>query len=356
MTNTSLNRRMVLGLSAGAMASAILPGSPAVASTRTISVALKSMSAAAINLYIAQEIGYAQAEGLQIEALTLGSGTNCLAALEKGEVEFAVVASSFMLPLLAKGTFPNVKAFYEYTYPYKWDIAVQPDSDIRSYADLKGKTIGVPNLGTTEYPVTRIAVRNAGLDPDNDVKWLAVGEGVTAGVALDRGSVDALGYSDISFGIIEAAGLSIRYLPRPAEVPMIGGLFIGANADALQSDRETCVAYGRCVAKASRFLLASPKAGALAFARQFPATMPRNVSLNEGVEQTATILQKRIKLYEPPYPDIRMGTIVESEFQQEVDFLELEVADFSGIYTNDLIDEINAFDAGEVEKHAREYT
>ena len=74
--------------------------------------------------------------------------------------------------------------FYQYTYPYKWDIAVKPGSPIKSYADLKGKKIGVSDFGGTEYPVTKNVLKALGLDPEKDVNWVSVGNGTPAGVAL----------------------------------------------------------------------------------------------------------------------------------------------------------------------------
>ena len=38
--------------------------------------------------------------------------------------------------------------------------------------------------------------------------WIAVGAGVTAGVALQRGVIDALAYFDTGFGQIDAAGIA----------------------------------------------------------------------------------------------------------------------------------------------------
>ena len=55
---------------------------------------------------------------------------------------------------------------------------MKPESGIQKYEDLKGKKIGVSDLGTTDYPVTRAVLQNIGIDPDKDVTWTAVGAGV----------------------------------------------------------------------------------------------------------------------------------------------------------------------------------
>ncbi|WP_164252393.1 ABC transporter substrate-binding protein, partial [Stenotrophomonas maltophilia] len=75
-------------------------------------------------------------------------------------------------------------------------VVVKPSSAIRCYADLKGKRVGVSDFGATEYPVTRNVLKTLGIDPDADVKWIAVGNGVQAGVALQRDAIDALAYYD----------------------------------------------------------------------------------------------------------------------------------------------------------------
>jgi NitT/TauT family transport system substrate-binding protein len=157
-----------------------------------VGIGFKALNSGTINLYVSEELGYAAQSGLKIESAVLGTANNCLIAIDNGTCEFAVISSSFLLPLVAQGQMSSIVAFYEYTYPYKWDIVVKPNSSIKSYKDLRGKKIGVSNLGVSDYPVTRTVLRKIGIDPDKDVSWVAVGEGVTAGIALNRGDIDAL--------------------------------------------------------------------------------------------------------------------------------------------------------------------
>ena len=201
---------------------------------------IKSVNPIIINILISEQLGYTKEEGLQFTPVALGTNSNAQIAVDKGDVEFAVGTPSFQFPLFAKGQLPPIVNYYEYTYPYKWDVAVKPESGIQKYEDLKGKKIGVSDLGTTDYPVTRAVLQNIGIDPDKDVTWTAVGAGVSAGVALQRGVIDALAYFDTGFGQIDAAGIAMRMLPRPANVPLIGGLFISAMANFLKDNRKIC--------------------------------------------------------------------------------------------------------------------
>ncbi|MFZ8318602.1 hypothetical protein ACO1LA_14235, partial [Staphylococcus aureus] len=84
----------------------------------------------------------------------LGGNANVQVAVERGDVEIGIGVPSFGLPLLAKGEWGSAVNFYEYTYHYKWDVATLPGAPLRSYAELRGKKIGVSDFAATEYPVT----------------------------------------------------------------------------------------------------------------------------------------------------------------------------------------------------------
>jgi NitT/TauT family transport system substrate-binding protein len=316
---------------------------------------IKSVNPIVINILISEGLGYTREEGLSFAPVALGTNANVQIALDKGDVEFGVGAPSFQFPLFAKGQLPPIVNYYEYTYPYKWDVAVKPDSGIQRYEDLKGKKIGVSDLGTTDYPVTRAVLQNLGIDPDKDVTWTTVGAGVSAGVALQRGVIDALAYFDTGFGQIDAAGIEMRMLSRPANIPLIGGLFISARADFLKNNRKTAIGFARAVSKASEFLLANPEAGARVFIKMYPETAPRGASEADAVKSILFAAIRRIPLFRPPYPNTKMGFIRESELMLDAKFLDLDIKDITPMFTNDMIDEINNYDRDKVIAQAKAY-
>jgi NitT/TauT family transport system substrate-binding protein len=346
-------RSMILS---GIAAGALLPLAPAFGQNlRTIrlGVGLKILNSTFLNVMIGERLGTLKTEGLHLEGLALGAMSSVFVALDKGDIEFGIMSPSVVLPLYAKGELPPITAFYEYTYPYKWDVAVAPNSPLQRYEDLRGKKIGVSNLGSTDYPVTAEVLKNLGIAPDKDVSWIAVGEGVTGGVALNQGSIDALAYFDTGFATIENAGITLRYLPRPQQVPMIGGFFIGARRDFIAKNRAACVGFGRAIAMASEFTLANPPAAARAFLDLYPSAAPRDASPAEAVAQIANQIRRRIDLYRPPYPGVKMGGINEAEIREEAEFAGIAIKDLTPLYTNDLIDEINDFDRNKVIAEAK---
>lgn len=318
-------------------------------------VSFKAVNATVINLMIGERLGYAKEEGIELGLVTTGSIGAMLAGVSQGTFECCGVTISMMAPLLAKGQLPPITAIYEFTYPYKWDIAVKPDSPIKSYEDLRGKKIGVESLGTTTYPVTKMVLSRIGLDPDKDVQWQAVGAGTTSGIALSNGVIDALAYFDTGFDLLEIAGIPFRVLPRPKSVPLIGGFMIGARREYLKEHRTRLVGFGRCIAKSTVFTLANPVTAASAFLDMYPGMARRGASRDDSVRLIVHAMKRRIQLYNPPYPGAKLGSMNSDEMRLEADFAGFKNLDISPLYTNELIDEVNDFDRSKIVTQAKSY-
>ena len=311
-----------------------------------------------VNILIAEKLGFYKEEGLTMEVIPLGSNAATMQALQSKRVEFGAGTAAFHLPVVAKGENVPLINYFEFTYPFKYAMAVKPDSAVTAFPQLKGKRIGISKFGVNEYPIGKALLALSNVDPEKDVTWLAVGEGVTAGIALKNGAVDALIYDDTGFGTIEAAGIPIRYLAIPGGVPEIGGVFIQSHVDTLKEHRDWAVGFARAVAKSSVFVQRNPEAAAYAFIEMFPQAAPKGVSIQQQVKAIQTSVVKRMPLYSPYDKSItKWGYIKGSEWEAEVKFADLEgkVGDLSRLYTNDLIDDINRFDADAIRKFADQY-
>ncbi len=105
-------------------------------------------------------------------------------------------------------------------------LIVKPDSPIKSFADLKGKTLGhVP--GIQWRTISRHMVRAAGLNPDTDIKLveLAVGLQVSAVVG---GTVDAVLALEPVGSIAVASGKAARAITNPAAQLIADPFYSGA--------------------------------------------------------------------------------------------------------------------------------
>jgi NitT/TauT family transport system substrate-binding protein len=318
----------------------------------------KTIAPLAMNLVIGQQLGYFRDEGLDMEFKAIGTHVAITEGIKNGSLEFGVGSPTFLLPLVAKGDpFPAIQ-FFEYTYPFKWDWAVLENSPIKEIGDLKGKKLGVASFGTVEQQIGKAMLKQRGIDADSDVTWTAVGEGTPGHVALTRGDIDAMIYFDTGFGGWDAAGLRYRLLPRPNDVPQVGGFFIESTPQFLKDRREHAVGFARGVSKGTVFALENPDAAAKLFLKMFPESGSPGKSEAENVQAIKVSVARRMPLWKAPDPTItKWGFIREQEWKDEVAFAGLtdKITDVKPFFTNELIDDINKFDAEAVKRQARDF-
>ena len=321
-----------------------------------IGIGTKAITPLNIDMLISERQGYCREEGLSCEAVPLGSISAIIANIAAHRLDMGVTVPTFSVAIAARGETLPIVNFFESTYPYKYRLAVKPNSSIKNFSDLKGKRIGVP---TNDQMANGLSlIRAAGLDPQRDVTWITVGDGVSGGLALQRNDVDALFSYNVLFGTVEAAGIKLAYLPIPSNVPKVGGLFIAATPDFLKENRAVAVGFGRATAKTQIFIRENPEAAAYLFAEMYPEALPKGFPLRDQVRSVLLPVMKRMALYKSYDPSVtKAGYIDKREWQSEIDFAGFhdKIKDPKIFFTNDLIDEINQFDHEAVKASARDF-
>jgi len=320
--------------------------------------ATKTITALSADTLVAEYLGYYKQEGLTVNLITLGSTGAILAALNNGSIEFAQMSTQAQLPVAARGERLPAINFFEATYPFRFGLGVLPGSPIKSYADLKGKTVGVPNFGSNEYQTARMIVKQSGLDPDKDVTWLVVGDGgATNAHALERKDIAAVYTSDIGFGAIEATGVKIIAIPLPEKIPVVGGIYLATTPNILSKHRDWAVGLARGLTKAHIFIRENPKAAAYIFGLMAPSAVPVGKSVEEQVKTTMIPLSSRMGFFFPYDKSDPIGFMKERDWHNEVSFVGLDskIKDVSQFYTNDLVKEVNTFDVEAIKTQARTF-
>ena len=322
--------------------------------------AFNAITPVIINVIVAEYLGYFRQEGITVEPLPLGSLALVSAQLSAGRIEVGASSMEFALTQLAKGEKYNQVAFFETAYPFKWAIAVKPESDLRSLAQLRGKRMGVTAFGITDFEMGKALLRLEGIDPEKDVTWTAVGAGVLAGLALSRGNVDALIYFDTGFGQIEAQGIPLRYLDLPKSRPNVGGILFWTTPTLISSSRAEIVGFGRATAKAQAFILENPRAAAEIFLRAYPEAAPKGKSREEQIAATLVPIVKRMPLYKHYDPMVKdVGFISPAEISEEARFygVDQKIGDqLTHLFTNELAPETSAFDVDKIVAEAKSFT
>src|SRR4030095_3752467 len=100
-------------------------------------------------LTVAERKGFFIREGLKLDVVPIPGGTDrIVAALDKGEIDAGKNATPYLIQAVLKGS-DAVAVIAQTTNPV-YSLIVGPE--VKSFADLKGKVIGLSHAGGTNKP------------------------------------------------------------------------------------------------------------------------------------------------------------------------------------------------------------
>lgn len=143
-------------------------------------------------VYVAKEKGFFKDQGVRIDYFHFPGGARARDALIAGNVEFTDMVSAHVATARLKGRpLKIVGSLFNREF---WTLVVRRDLQgrVKSVADLKGLTLGATTAGSGSHVHLARLVKQAGLDPDRDVKIVFVGELSTMYTALRAGKIDAM--------------------------------------------------------------------------------------------------------------------------------------------------------------------
>lgn len=183
--------------------------------------------------YVAIEEKLFEKACIELESNKMESPNQIIDALIAERADFGPPGAAAGIAMIAESKFPGkLKVFGLQGGGIKVNrindgLIVKPESEIKSFADLKGKTLGhLP--GIQWRTISRYMVRAAGLDPDKDITLtdLAVGMQVPAVVG---GTVDATLSLEPVGSIAVASGKAKRAITNPVASVIADPFYSGAS-------------------------------------------------------------------------------------------------------------------------------
>jgi NitT/TauT family transport system substrate-binding protein len=204
--------------------------------TKKLSIAYSNLIFDSLPLWVAKESGIFARNGLDVDLQYIAS-SNAFAALLAGQVEATAGGGSEVVSGVAGGADVVVIVNLLPIYPY----FMESPADIRTPQDLKGKLIAITNPGATFDIASRVALRNEGLDPDQDVQWIKTGSVINVQSALLSGQVQG-GLAQVPDTLrLEAGGMhpvidmSTLNAPAAGTVISMQRGYVDANKDVVQN-------------------------------------------------------------------------------------------------------------------------
>jgi NitT/TauT family transport system substrate-binding protein len=316
----------------------------------------KTVTSAAAPFAIATKMGWYK--NLKVQLVPIAGSTDCVKLVATGDVPYSLPSVEPLAPARVQGV--KGKIFYTAYQGNIYGIAVPKDSPVQSLKDLKGKKIGVASMSSGGVPVARGLLAMSGLNPETDAQIVVVGEAAQAAALLRSGQVAALSLYDTQYALVDSAGVQLRMLDSgPVARFPSNGFF--ALEETLRKDRAQAIELVRGYAMGTVFALANPEAAVKIVFEVYPQTIPSGKSEEEGLKSEVRTLLARAAHWKLEAGGVkRWGESSVKDFDAYEDFLLKwkvikEKVPATDLVTNDLIDEVNRFDAKRIADQAKAY-
>ena len=316
----------------------------------------RTISSAAAPFAVATKMGWYKDDGVEIDLVALAGSGDCVKATATREIAFSLPSVEPLAAARAQGV--KAKIFYTAYQGNIYGIAVPADSPIQKITDLKGKTVGVISMGSGGVPVAKALIATAGMNPEKDITIVVAGEGAQTAAMLRSKQVDALSQFDTQYAMVENAGVKLRLLDTKDidDYPSNGFL---ALEETIKTRQKDAVGLARGYAKGTIFTIANPEAAVRILYEVFPELKPTGKDEATAIRDDTKVLQARIVNWKLDKAGVkRWGESSETNYATYAVFLLKwgvikEKVDAKDLITNELIDEINKFDAGKIIAEAR---
>lgn len=194
-------------------------GNEALAQAKKIKVCTPGAGTGSMHIYTAKDRGYFAQEGLDVEVLVT-RGQICTMALINGQMELTTNPNVF--DAMVAGKFKG-KVIYVTAKTLGHRFMVTPD--IKTFADLKQKSVAISSFGGLTDMLTREIFEQHGLQPNKDVAMLQLGTPDLRYGALKAGAVKgALVSSTQALAALKDGFRELRYEQPPwMSSPIVAG-------------------------------------------------------------------------------------------------------------------------------------
>jgi NitT/TauT family transport system substrate-binding protein len=122
-----------------------------------------------VGVYIAKELGYFDEQGINVELTAFESGLKSLRGGIAGGVDIVAASSEPIITVISRGA--KIRSIF--SYAHRLTVVMAAQESIRKPADLRGKNLGIQDVGAFREVMTRAVLHSAGLTPQ-DVNYIPV--------------------------------------------------------------------------------------------------------------------------------------------------------------------------------------
>ncbi len=214
-------------------------------------------------LWSADHLGYFKEEGIQFQ-MEQAFGTTDIRMIAMGQADFGYPSPNLILASIEAGL--PVKAVCAADAINIFGMAVRADSGIKTWDDLKGKTIALGDAAWATIAAPTISA--AGIDPAKDIEYIVAGD--SRYQMVNEKKIDALFTWISEYEQLKGQGFDFIYMDGNKVLPVLANPVI-TNDALIARDPELITRFCRAMMKGLYFVYKNPEAGADIVLNKFPA-------------------------------------------------------------------------------------
>lgn len=200
-------------------------------------------------IYVAQDKGFFAKENLFVEAVVLNASTLAIPVLIAGSTQFSASSAMTTIRAIEKGA--ALKIVGGLTNAPVYDLYANPKH--KTFKDLKGATIGVSGLITSDTVIMKEMLKANGLEYPRDYSMRAMGSMPDRLIAVQSGQIAAAILSPpYTFGADDAGlvnlGATAKYTPNFVQT------VFNVRADWAQEKRTVLIRFLRAILRADNWI------------------------------------------------------------------------------------------------------
>ena len=236
-----------------------------------VRISVSSLDAAFFTPAVALKRGFFKEEDIDAEVIRMNANIS-VTALATGDIDYTTIFGSVVRAAIRGLPVRVVASFLD--SPTQMLLSRQ---EFKAVKELKGKTLGVSTFGATADVAARMMLRYSGVDPEKDMKIIALGADQARFTALKEGIVDVIVISPPAD--VEGRKFGFRVLARAYELfnfPFVG---LGVNVKKLSDKPDEVKRVIKALIKANRYIR-SNRDGSIQTLMEWGRTSKENASLS----------------------------------------------------------------------------
>ena len=291
---------MPSGLAAPPICKAATVPVTVVSDQRRLKLTWNATAVCTVGVPVAQTKGYFTKRNLDVELINFGGSTDqLLEAIASGKADAGVGMALRWLKPLEQGFDVRITTAL---HGGCMRLLAAPGSGITKLDDLKGKTIGVADLGSPDKNFFAIRLAKLGLDPLTDVEWKVFPADLLP-VTLKKGEIQAFTAGDpLAWVLRERDNLTEVANNLDGEYAHRTCCVLGVRGSLICDDRPAAAAVTEAILEAQDFVFHNPDEAAALFAPYAPSAKPEQLaamlrSHTHGLHPIGADLRQEIALY-----------------------------------------------------------